>query len=492
MTTEIIRDYCPFCQITVPEGALSCNLCGTNDLIPNPFFDNVDFLLEENAKEAAVFRSVEDSFLEEEKEESKLQLDQNAVNNILHSNFGLLMGLAGSGKSTLINEINRLHPDQLEIVATTGIAAVNLNSKTINSTLKYFDTKSLENAWREQLLHMNLRKVRARKKKLLIDEASMMDAEQLNLIMNAMDDINQDGTGKTLGLWLTADFLQLPPVKAKYVFHSDYWDRFDNNTIKLTKIWRQDNPIFLEALNKVRAGDGRSAVPLLKQAGVTITDKLDNYFNGTTIIPLNANVDSFNEKRLREIEGSLIRVVAKRSGKNLSEWDRLIPAELRLKVGALVMILANDIPNFTYVNGDLADIESYDSSKELFSVRLRRNNNLVKIGRICRENFSDKEPEKYNYTASFTPYLDYKTGQWVIGKINYFPLRLAWATTTHKSQGLSLDLVQIDTSPKFFGASGMSYVAMSRARTPQGLRLVGRESDIINKINTDPEVRRFI
>lgn len=492
--SELIRNFCPHCMelSDLTLNPFACVKCGSSDLIPFPYRD----LIPEAEKELTVEEAIDlQEYMDAENlrpNVSKLQLDENAVNALLTKQFGFLTGLAGTGKTTLINEMNRLNPDLFEICATTGIAAVNLGSKTINSTLKYFDTKSLENAWREQLLHMNLRKIRARKKKLLIDEGSMLGGEQLDLIMNAVDEINMDGTGKELGVWITGDMCQLPPVKMKYVFKSDYWDRFEENKVTLTKVWRQDDIKFMEGINLVRANKGMEAMQIFKECGVTFLDKVNDNFEGTTLIPNNNDVDAYNEKRLREVEGTIIRSQAKKKGKELKEWEKLIPIELRLKKGAYVMILSNDIPEFTYVNGDCGTIEDYDSDEDAFLVKLKRTNGVVKIKRIIRENYSDKEPEPYMFTPKFSPYISQMTNDWVIGKISYHPLRLAYASTIHKSQGLSLDMVQINTNPAFFGYDSMGYVSISRARTPQGLFLVGKPEIIGRKMTMNKEVMKYV
>lgn len=475
---EIIRNFCPYCLSTV--GIITkCPTCNTEDLIPTP----------------EIYKGIEEfeeDIVKLDAPKSKLELDKNAVDKLMNEDFGMLSGLAGSGKTFLVNELNRLHPSLLEVCSTTGISAINLGTKTLNSTLKYFDTRSLENSWREQLLHFNLRLVRSKKEKLLIDEASMLDAEQLNLICNAIDDINSDGTGKKLGLWLCGDLMQLPPVKAKYIFHSDYWNRFESNTVKLTKIWRQENQEFLRGINLIRANKGVEAMKVFEKCGVTFLDKLNDNFDGTTLISKNDEVDAYNLKRLNAIPGLPIRTSTKIYGKPLSEWSRNIPIELRLKIGALVMIIANDVPEFTYANGDTGIIEDFDKTKEVYKVRLKRNNQLVNISRIERANSSDKEPHNNTFTNNFRPYNDYKTGDWIIGRILYHPLRLAYASTIHRSQGLSLDRVQVDSRQQFFGFDSMGYVSLSRARTPEGLFIVGKPEVVGKKIKMSKEVLKYV
>lgn len=361
---------------------------------------------------------------------SKLQLDQDAVNNLLSNDFGFLTGLAGTGKSTLITEVCRLNPHEFELCATTGIAGINLGTKTLHSTLKFFDTRSLGLAFDSGLLQMNLRKVRARVKKLFIDEVSMLGAEPFDIIMNAIDEINSDNSGRKLGMWVSGDMAQLPPIKEKYVFRADYWSpRFSDNTIRLTKVWRQTNQDFLDGINLIRASRGVEAMKLLQKAGVNFINQVDDHFDGTTLIAKNEGVDIYNTKRLNELTTPLIRVTVITAGAQHKEWQRMIPFELRLKVGALVMILANDVPAFTYCNGDLGTVESYDITSETFQIKLKRNDKTVTIKRIERLNLEDNEPVP---TGRFQPYHDFKSNQWVAGWIKYFPLRLAWASTIHK------------------------------------------------------------
>lgn len=472
------RNFCPTCRIitTFKNEPFNCDNCNSTDLISNP-------------------NSSQEVFIAG----SPLKLDEIAVNKLLAGGFGFLCGLAGTGKSTLILELNRLHPDLMEICATTGIAAVNLNAKTLHSTLKFFNYPSLENAWREGILHWQLRLVRANKKILLIDEGSMLGADMFDLIINAVDEINSDDTGKKLGVWVSGDLCQLPPIKDRkmnhdkngdYIFKSDYWPRFAANTIKLEKVWRQDNIEFMKGINLVRGGNGKAAMEIFKTCGVHFSNKIDNDFQGTTLISKNDEVDRYNEKRLHTISSPLIRVCSVNRGTQAKDWQRLIPFELRLKVGALVMILSNNVPDFTFVNGDLGTIEKYDEKEETFSIKLKRTGHVVSIGRIKRQNLQEKEPEYQS--GNFVSYSDFKTGHWIIGTIEYFPLRLAYASTIHKSQGLSLDSVQIDSHADFFGFPSMAYVSISRARTPDGLYLVGSAESIAAKVKVNKEVIKYV
>jgi ATP-dependent exoDNAse (exonuclease V) alpha subunit len=96
------------------------------------------------------------------------------------------------------------------------------------------------------------------------------------------------------------------------------------------------------------------------------------------------------------------------------------------------------------------------------------------------------------YNSMFYPYQDQLTGYWVTGSIEWIPLRLAYASTIHKSQGLSLDRVQVDSRPDFYGYPSMAYVAVSRCKTPNGLIIVGNEYDFANKVVTNREVLKWV
>lgn len=490
---ELIRNFCPYdIKIVEPTILLSCPICGTYDLIPTPY----SFKEKEKVTITPTEWKDEPTFIVEQKSETKIGIDP-IVKEGLKSQFCFLTGKAGSGKSTALRLMSENGPNYIELTSTTGIAAVNLGGRTIHSTLKFFNLKSLENNYNSGKLQWELRKVRNRKRVLGIEEVSMLGAQQLDFIAAAVDEINNDRSGKELGIHLCGDLAQLPvisrpPENMKMVFKSEYWDRFQNNTVKLEKIWRQTNPDFIEAMNLVRVGKGKEAVLQLQKCGVVFKDEVDWNFDGTTLIPLNDKVDYYNTKRLGELKTPMIRTVSKKFGVNLNEWDKLIPAELRLKIGAYVMILSNDIPNFNYVNGDTGLIKDYDMQKDKFSIELTRTKQIVKIGRIVRENISDQSPGQSNFTGNFHPYICPKTSDWVIGLISFHPLRLAYASTIHKSQGLSLDRVQIDTKHSFFSAPAMSYVAMSRARTSDGLILVGRPEEIANKIRINPEVIPYL
>lgn len=330
--------------------------------------------------------------------------------------------------------------------------------------------------------------------------------------------IHPTGVGKFSGFELDGDRLflladgtvthncQLPPVKADFAFKANCWDAiFAENMIRLEKIWRQDNEDFVSAINAMREGHGQEAVRLLKRCGVAFEKTLNDNFDGTTLIPNNLDVDSFNKKKLDKVDSKLIRIQPIRRGQQAKEWDRTekktprgiiiewgIPFEQRFKEGAYVMCLRNDHKNFTYVNGDCGTIERWNPTSRTFDVRLVRTGKIVTIGMVVQYNYQDEQPSEGQFNSMFYPYEDTLTGQWVIGSIEWMPLRLAWASTIHKSQGLSLDKVQIDSRPQFYGYPSMAYVAVSRGRTPENLIIIGSEHDFANKVKTNKEVLKWV
>jgi len=199
--------------------------------------------------------------------------------------------------------------------------------------------------------------------------------------------------------------------------------------------------------------------------------------------------------------GKEVTFVSTRWGKLRSEWGQLekpehtwgIPKELKLKIGALVMILANERNEerrLIYVNGDLGTI--VDAEESSAWVELQRTGEVVRVVPVTRQVKipCDSARRKELREKGEGDKID---GKWeIVGAITYLPLRVAYASTTHKSQGLSLDRVQINVRDPFFKSPGMMYVALSRARTAAGLRLVGSPKAIIERCTVDPRTRCWL
>jgi molybdopterin-guanine dinucleotide biosynthesis protein len=465
--------------------------------------------------------------------------------------FEGVTGAAGTGKTTLIRQ--RIADFKAKgvknygiLTATTGIAAINLSGAsgdtvtTINSELGYFDTNSLKDNYASRRLHAAIKRTARKGKNIIIDEVSMMDAEQLDIIYNALYEVNdlaEVSNRGGLGLILVFDFCQLPPVNAEFAFNAKCWNKI--KITKLEKIWRQNDKVYLDMLNSARCGDGLKTANLLcSMESVTLTPSLDSHFDGTTIVPVNKLVDSINKIRLDEliIKGAKSwEFRSFRWGRQLGEWKN-IPESRVVAKGAYVMILANDAPTFSYANGSCGYIENCDISTGSTDIILaNEQKRQVKVRKVTRCNYTKETPEGFSIpdvkvlskdewnkqcnpeglmiqslsedtqyhlylkrmTEQFrktptSPYYSFNEEKWVIGEVTYSPVRLAYAATVHKTQGLSLDKIQIDYSHAFFGEPSMSYVALSRCRTPEGLTVVGNKKLIENRTNISSEILEWI
>jgi len=432
-----------------------------------------------------------------------LDIDTSVIPN---ARYVYVTGSAGTGKTTIMRAWAKENPGAV-LCATTGIAAVNLgDAVTVNSLLGYFDLASLRENYLHNFLQMRLRKLRTGGvTRLILDEVSMLEAEALTLLVRALEEVNAEsavlmGDEPEMGLTLVGDFLQLPPIgakltdadgkpqrrieKAKYAFEAPEWaEHFAPNTVRLTKIHRQADPGFVQALQALRRASDFHALEALRPC---LTRQTDPNFSGTTIYAKNAEVDRHNQLKLRALETTPIIYTATRTGKERPEWKN-IPPTLVLKPGALVMVLSNFYDNvegdreLIAANGDLAEYigvasqyETKDRPQATALVRLKRNDRLVTIPKV------EDEFKK--------PTGDKKRPWEVVGTITYMPLRLAYATTVHKSQGLSLDNVQLSIADPFWAAPAMLYVGVSRARTLAGLRIVGTMEQLRAKTTFDPRV----
>lgn len=413
-----------------------------------------------------------------------------------------LAGTAGTGKSYQARQ-RALDYDDAILCATTGIAAVNLEGTTINSILRYYDTASLRAEYEFGRLNVALKQLaEGGCRRLIIDEISMMDGNQLDIICLAVDEVNEGLIAKhkkPMGITLVGDFAQLPPVKAPFVFEKNAWIRFEQNTIMLTEPRRQADPEFVRALQSVRRGN-REAGEYFRRM---ITPGHSGEYDGTTIAATNLEVDRINALRMIGLKTPEHKYSAIRTGDPKaapSEW-KIIPETLILKPECLVMILANyregGDPDLVYANGDLAHYIGpvlADNPRSDVMVKLKRNDRVVRIKRIVRE----KKLATGNVEAKITDAVDLNDSgartkkNEIVAAIEYLPLRVAYGSTVHKSQGLSLDHVQLMINSKFWMSPGMLYVALSRARTPQGLKIIGTYDQFVARIRANQMIERWL
>lgn len=448
-------------------------------------------------------------------DESLLSPSESGEREPRTTHVGRLIGCAGSGKSYQLTQRVLADPNYGLLCATTGIAAMNLggNAVTLNSRLGYFDTRSMHQAYDSGQLVRAVHKLAQSYRNIIVEEYSMMEDQQLDLLYHAVDKANQYVDVKEpMGILLVGDLAQLPPIGDRtthtipWCFNAMHWPKFAANTEKLTKVWRQNAGPFLDALNALREGRGGDAADALEAAGITWHTFNDMDFAGTTILAVNADVEAYNNSRLIKHQGRPFTIVARRWGMQRSEWNMNmktkvwgVPPEAMFKIGSQVMILANDTPSFSYVNGDGGLIREYHSNGTV-DIELFRNGNVVNVRRVIRDVERDSLPEHYDQND--VPELDedderYHTKvhfkrrprrRYIMGQIEYLPIRLGYATSVHKSQSLTLDRVQIEFTHRFFGSPAMLYVALSRCRTIEGLRLRGSKDHFVKQCSISQEV----
>ncbi len=429
--------------------------------------------------------------------EAPLVLD---LSQIPTSRYSYITGSAGTGKTTLMRAWCASQPGA-RLCATTGIAAVNLgDAVTINSLLGYFNTEGLRDSYIHGYLQAKLRRNRSGGiTRYILDEVSMLEGPALDLLIDAFEDVNNEagvlaGHEPEIGLTLVGDFLQLPPIgerpekgrrsePAAFAFESRAWPaHFEQNTLRLTKIHRQADPAFLAGLAALRAGGDLAALEVFRPC---LVRTLDMAFDGTTVFAKNAEVDRFNQLRLRQLDTKPAVFPSIRTGKQLGEWKH-IPETLVLKPGALVMCLYNfyteDEDNYSRrilaANGDLGEFLGPDEKvPELARIRVKRTGEEITIPKVLRENAKVIGRDRFG-----------KPIKEVLGTIKYTPLRLAYCTTVHKSQGLTMDTVQLSINDPFWSAPAMLYVGVSRARSLEGLRIVGSLEQLKARVVFDPRV----
>lgn len=431
--------------------------------------------------------------------------------------FTYLAGPAGCGKTFAVKAWQQKERG-LMLLATTGIAAINLGGTTVNAALGYFDTKSLQESYTNGFLSARLGRLwRAGVKRLILDEVSMLDGDQLTYIVKGVEEVNgrgyvigkwdddEDAEPPAMGITLVGDFAQLPPVKATFAFESPEWQRFaePGHTITLTEIRRQSDAAFIQMLRQARVGNGGAVLQYLRGSLHRTTD---DTFEGPTLFAKNDSVDRYNWIRLGRVTGRDCYFESRREGEQRSEWGNPkkpphtwgIPLRLHTKIGALVMVLANQRYEgpppqpFLYVNGDLGTV--VDATENSCVVKLQRTGEDVQVNYVRREVLIPCDSARRKELRDLKQEQRIAEGGKfeITGWVEYMPLRVAYGSTVHKSQGLSLDRVQVNISDAFFKSPGMLYVALSRARTAAGLRVVGTEAALIERCAADPRLKAWL
>jgi ATP-dependent DNA helicase PIF1 len=371
-----------------------------------------------------------------------------------------LTGAAGAGKTYLLNKyINYLRYNNVgvAVTASTGIAATHLQGSTIHSwsgigVKDNLVAKDFENLLKDKRIKRNYKKTKV----LIIDEISMLHAYQLDMVDSiARHILNSEKTFGGIQLVLCGDFFQLPPVgpgiqEKLFAFESLAWKSGDINVCYLQEQHRQVNDPLVDVLNEIRSGTaGESTkIPLRTR----YKKEPQGPTKATKLYSRNMNVDTINERELENIQGKekIFTMEAEGISALVAGMKKscLAPEQLKLKIGAEVMFVKNDILG-RYVNGTRSVVIGFDRGSNGWPIVKTYDNEIITV-----------TPDEWKSEENGI----------VHATIRQVPLRLAWAITIHKSQGMTLDAAEIDLGDAF--EPGMGYVALSRVRSLNGLKLM--------------------
>jgi len=423
-----------------------------------------------------------------------------------------LTGEAGTGKTTVVRHAVETFPYDYTVSATTGVAAMNADAITINSLLGFGTKEDLIALLKNGTLKNRLRRKLEGRRTLVLDEISMFHAGSLDALVEGIRQLNEEGReiynvakGKyedtPLRLVVVGDFAQLPPVEktkvaTPWAFRANAWKDFEVQ--KLTTVHRQDNPEFVAAINAARRGNGRECVRLLQKCGVEFVPMLRD--NLLTLFATNGEVHNWNQAKfiqtLRGQEGSEQTFVASRWGSQRQEWLREID-QITLCPNARVRITSNNTRTWDWVNGDQGVVLRL--LPNAVEVKLDRTGETHAIGFTQRFNDVSEEQaadlKKSGTEVRVRKVYDDEgqaTAVYYVGSVTHLPVKLGWGSTVHSVQGLSLSQVQVCPVDRFFGTANMAYVALSRARNPEGLVIHGLPGSLASKIKSAPEVQEWI
>jgi ATP-dependent exoDNAse (exonuclease V) alpha subunit len=412
-------------------------------------------------------------------------MTQDQALKILKSGANVFItGEPGSGKTHTINQyVDYLvsHGIEPAITASTGIAATHIGGMTIHSWSGIGIKSRLSKSDLNNIVTNDYVEKRVGAAKILIiDEISMLPPETLQMVDMICRGVkrSQEPFGG-MQVVLVGDFFQLPPVMkkdyseysqenlfeetpARFAYDSPVWERAEFVTCYITEQYRQDDTDLVALLSKIRSNSfGAESLNHIQKRRIEASKTPDN---APKLFSHNIDVDIVNNQMLEKIAGepSLFPMITKGHDALVAVMKKgcLSPESLFLKIGASVMFTKNNQKD-NYVNGTLGVVEGFNKETGLPIVRLR----------------SGKKVE-----VSYADWTIEEDGK-IKGRLTQIPLRLAWAITVHKSQGISLDEAVIDLSSVF--EYGQGYVALSRVRRLSGIYILGWND---KAFQVDPEV----
>jgi len=426
-------------------------------------------------------------------------MNESLFNLTEHTNRSIfLTGKAGTGKTTFLNDFVSKTQKKYIVVAPTGIAAINAGGVTIHSmfglplrtflpTTERVDSNTANNI-ADLMHHFKYRKDKLKLLRelelIIIDEVSMLRADVLDMMDFSLRSVrrNQQKFGGVQMLFI-GDLYQLPPVVRDEYILKQYYNSpffFDSYalkelpliTLELTTVYRQKDEKFLEILNEIRDGAVSDIdFETLNERYIPDFEPTDEPY--VYLTSHNRMADEINLKKLAELKGKSYFYKAEITG-NFNENQYPNEEILELKTGTQIMFIRNDASGeHRYFNGKLAEVVEIDEQE--IHVVIDGEDEIFKLK---KETWDQK---RYSLAE------DKSIQEEVLGSFKQYPIRLAWAVTIHKSQGLTFDRLIIDAGKSF--ASGQVYVALSRCRTLEGIVLKSKITPEV--IFSDKRVSKF-